>query len=177
MLNVPAQLGVQASTDHQDVAVATAVYLTCVEIGGAVGSAISGAVWGKNIPTKLEQYLPTGAKGDAVAIYNNIQNALKYPVGTPERLAVDRAYQETMWILLIIAVCVAVPLSLIMRNYKLDTVQQHVKGGVIGRTAEDGREEDVAAKNGLGRWLQWPIMKKRLAPRQDNAVIAGLNQI
>jgi hypothetical protein len=43
MLNVPAQLGVQASTDHQNVAVATAVYLMSVEVGGAVGSAISGA--------------------------------------------------------------------------------------------------------------------------------------
>lgn len=40
MLNVPAQLGVQASATHQEVASATAVFLTVLEIGGACGNAI-----------------------------------------------------------------------------------------------------------------------------------------
>lgn len=75
-----------------------------------------------------------------------------------------------MHILLIIAICVAaplVPLSLLMKNYRLDTMEQHVKGRVIGGRVEQGREvqivreEDGAAKKGLGRWLQWPMMKKR----------------
>lgn len=177
MLNAPAQLGVQASTDHQNVAVATAVYLTSVEIGGGVGSAISGAVWGHNIPTKLREYLPAGAKQDATAIYNSIDNALKYPLGTPERMAIDRAYQETMRILLIIAICVAVPLlplSLLMKNYKLDTMEQHVKGRVIGGRVEQGREVEVVreenrgVRKGLGRWLQWPVMRKRIVKDVDN---------
>ena len=43
MVNVPAQLGVQAAVSHSDVAAATAIFLTIVEIGGAVGNAISGA--------------------------------------------------------------------------------------------------------------------------------------
>lgn len=144
VVNVSAQLGVQASTDHSNVAVATAVYLTCVEIGGAVGSAISGAVWGKKIPDKLEQYLPTSSKQNAAAIYDSITNALAYEVGTPDRIAIDRAYQETMKLLLIIAVCVAaplVPLSLLMRNYKLDQMDQHVKGRVIGGTVQGQRDE------------------------------------
>ena len=37
MLNVPAQLGVQAAVSHSDVAGATAIFLTILEIGGAVG--------------------------------------------------------------------------------------------------------------------------------------------
>lgn len=45
MVNVPAQLGVQASASHQEVAAATAIFLTVLEIGGAVGNAISGAIW------------------------------------------------------------------------------------------------------------------------------------
>ena len=102
---MPAQLGVQASTDHQHVAVATAVYLTSVEIGGAVGSAISGAIWGKNIPAKLREYLPAAAMGDEMAIYNSIDVATGYKVGSAERIAIDRAYQETMRILLIVAIC------------------------------------------------------------------------
>jgi hypothetical protein len=113
------------------------------------------------------QYLPADSKQNATAIYNSIDNALAYPVGMSQRIAIDRAYQETMHILLIIAICVAaplVPLSLLMKNYRLDTMEQHVKGRVIGGRVEQGREVQVAAvgKKGLGRWLQWLIMKKRV---------------
>ncbi len=123
MLNVPTQLGVQASASHQEVAAATAIYLTILEIGGAVGSAISGAVWTANIPKKLALYLPENAKGDATLIFGKLTVATSYAMGSPERIAINRAYQETMNILLIIAVCVAaplIPLSLLMKNYKLD---------------------------------------------------------
>ena len=125
MLNVPTQLGVQASVSHGDVAAATAIYLTIVEIGGAVGSAISGAVWTANIPKKLELYLPPSAQSQATLIFGNLTLAESYPMGSPERIGINRAYQETMNILLIIAVCLAIPLiplSLLMRNYKLNQV-------------------------------------------------------
>lgn len=78
MLNVPAQLGVQASVSHDDVAAATAIYLTIVEIGGAVGSAISGAVWTANLPKKLALYLPPAAKADANLIFGNLTLAESY---------------------------------------------------------------------------------------------------
>lgn len=135
-LNVPTQLGVQASASHQQVAGATAVWLTILEVGGAVGAAISGAVWSNNIPQKLEQYLPADVKDQALLIYGNVTLAQTgWPVGSPERDAINRAYQETMHTLLIIAVCVAaplIPLSLLMKNYKLDQMNQKVKGTVIG---------------------------------------------
>lgn len=123
MLNVPAQLGVQASVSHGDVAVATAIYLTIVEIGGAVGSAISGAVWTANLPKKLVLYLPPVAKADANLIFGNLTLAESYKKGSPKRVAINRNHQETM----IIAVCLSVPLiplSLLMRNYRLDHVSQ-----------------------------------------------------
>ncbi len=125
MLNVPAQLGVQASCSHGEVAAATAIFLTVLEIGGAVGSAISGAVWAANIPAKLTLYLPEATKGQATQIFGSIVVAQSFAMGTPEREAINRAYQETMHILLIIAVCVCIPLfplSLMMKNYKLDEV-------------------------------------------------------
>ncbi|KAL8742192.1 MAG: hypothetical protein Q9190_005285 [Brigantiaea leucoxantha] len=135
MVNVPAQLGVQASVSHGEVAAATAIFLTIVEIGGAVGSAISGAVWTDKIPQKLSLYLPDNAKADATLIFGNITLAQSYPAGSPERIAINRSYQETMNILLIISVCLAVPLlplSLVMKNYKLNKMDQQVKGKVIG---------------------------------------------
>ncbi|KAL8775382.1 MAG: hypothetical protein Q9209_000390 [Squamulea sp. 1 TL-2023] len=147
MLNVPAQLGVQASVSHGDVAAATAVFLTILEIGGAVGSAISGAVWTKNIPAKLALYLPPEAQADAISIFGNLTLAQSYHMGGPERIAINRSYQETMNILLIIAVCLAIPLfplSLIMKNYKLNEVDQKVKGVVIGQAR---RNDSVACDN------------------------------
>ncbi|KAM3081142.1 hypothetical protein ACMFMF_003058, partial [Clarireedia jacksonii] len=122
------------------------VYLTCVEIGGVVGSAIAGAVWGHDIPRKLNAYLPPTAQVDAQKIYDSINVALEYPKGSPERLAINRAYQETMHTLLIISMSVSVPvflLSLVVRNVALDGSEGRVKGRVIGGTAGNDRVGEV----------------------------------
>ncbi|KAL8891509.1 MAG: hypothetical protein Q9205_000410 [Flavoplaca limonia] len=165
MLNVPAQLGVQASVSHGDVAAATAVFLTILEIGGAVGSAISGSVWTLNIPKKLAMYLPPEAQADATLIFGNLTLAQSYPMGGPERLAINRSYQETMNILLIIAVCLAIPLfplSLVMKNYKLDEVDQNVKGVVIGQA---DRNHDVRSDEMQESNVKTPDQKRSLFGR------------
>ncbi|KAF2157651.1 putative siderophore-dependent iron transporter [Myriangium duriaei CBS 260.36] len=140
MIHVPAQLGVQASASHQDVAAATAVFLTILEIGGAVGSSISGAIWTNNVLPKLEMYLPDETKDQAAAIFGNITLAANgWPMGDPTRQAINRAYQETMTKMLAVAVCVSlplIPLSFLMKNYKLDEMNQHVRGTVIGGRRE-----------------------------------------
>ncbi|KAF2086554.1 MFS general substrate transporter [Saccharata proteae CBS 121410] len=145
-LNIPLQLGVQASASHQEVAAATAVFLTVLEIGGAVGSAISGAIWSNSIPTKLERYLPPETKGQAQAIYGNVNLASAgWPMGSPERIAINRAYQETMHTLLTVAVCVAaplIPLSFFLKNYDLKKMDQKVKGRVIGGSMAGGHGEN-----------------------------------
>ncbi|GAM86438.1 hypothetical protein ANO11243_044520 [Dothideomycetidae sp. 11243] len=136
LLNVPTQLGVQASASHQEVAAATAAFLTILEIGGAVGSSISGAIWTHNILPKLQQYLPDETRDQAVAIYGNITLASTgWPMGSPTRQAINRAYQETMTKMLLVAFCAClplIPLSMMMKNYKLDEINQHVIGTVIG---------------------------------------------
>lgn len=148
---------------HSDVAAVTAIFLTIVEIGGAVGAAISGAVWTANIPKKLTQYLPPAAQEDATLIFGNLTLAKSYMEGSPERAAINRSYQETMNTLLIIAACLAIPLiplSLMMKNYRLDTIEQKVKGVVIGQdrhvdddVPEVRREgEQTGAKKLLGRF-------------------------
>ena len=146
MLHVPAQLGVQASASHQEVASATAVFLTILEIGGAVGNAISGAIWTNNIPAKLAQYLPEETQDRADAIYGNVTLAANgWPMGSPTRIAINRAYQETMIRILTVAVCVATPciiLCLFMKNYKLDEMDQHVKGVIVGGTQEVADRRD-----------------------------------
>lgn len=147
MLNVPAQLGVQAASLHQEVAAATALFLTIVSIGGAVGSAVSGAIWSYNIQRKLLLYLPDAVKPDMKTIFGSAVAATKYSMGSPERIAIIRAYDETMKILLVVAVCVCIPMlpaGLCMADYKLDEVDQRVEGTVFGnsgRGAREGRED------------------------------------
>lgn len=130
LLNVPVQLGVQASASHQEVAAATAMFLTSMEMGGAVGAAISGAVWTHNIPRKLNLYLPDEYKSEAGAIFGKLTKALSYEMGTPVRSAINRSYQETMNKLLVLALLATlplIPLSLLMSNYKLDKVSSIVE--------------------------------------------------
>lgn len=125
LLNVPVQLGVQASASHQEVAAATAMFLTSMEMGGAVGAAISGAVWTHSIPRKLLVYLPEETRGEAEEIFGKLTKALSYPFGSPTRIAINRAYQETMNKLLVLAIIASIPLiplSLLMVNYRLDKV-------------------------------------------------------
>lgn len=127
--HVPAQLGVQASASHSEVGAATAAFLTILEIGGAVGSAISGAIWSNSVPDKLALYLPEESQHLAHKIFGNVKYAsTQFPMGSPERIAINRAYQETMTRILSVAVLVAlplIPLSLLMKNYKLDEVRTH----------------------------------------------------
>ncbi|KAI9886491.1 MAG: hypothetical protein M1823_001671 [Watsoniomyces obsoletus] len=135
MITIPTQLGIQASASHAEVASATAIFLTLLETGGAVGAAISGAIWTANVPGKLRLYLPKESKERALEIFGSLEVAKSFKMGTEERRAINRAYQETMHLLLIVAICVAaplVPLSFGLRDYRLKEMDQHVKGHVIG---------------------------------------------
>ena len=141
MCHGPAQVGVQASARHSEVAATTAAFLTLLEIGGAVGSAISGAIWSSSVPEKLARYLPPETKDRAQEIYGSIRLASHgWPMGDPTRVAINKAYQETMTNILTVAVWMALPcvfLSLVMENHKLDEIDQGVTGVVIGHSEQD----------------------------------------
>lgn len=167
--HLPAQLAVQScATTHQQVGAATAVFLTLVEVGGAVGAAVSGAVWSSLVPAKLARYLPPGVgPAEAHDIYASVIKACSYAAGSPEREAINRAYQETMTALLTVAAGMCVPLlllSLVMEDTRLDRADQHVRGRVIGggvtlatataTTTSNHAETGPARRAGLGRsWL------------------------
>nr|POE66228.1 siderophore iron transporter mirc [Quercus suber] len=162
MSHGPAQLGVQASASHAEVAAATAGFLTLLEIGGAVGSAISGAIWSANILPKLEAYLPPESLDRALDIYGNVSMAATgWPMGSPTRDAINLAYQETMTKILIMAVIMATPcifISFFMENYKLDEIDQHVRGVVIGGPSNPASRE---------RSGSWDSPTTRLLSRDD----------
>ncbi|CAK7214135.1 hypothetical protein SBRCBS47491_002046 [Sporothrix bragantina] len=151
LMSVPTQIGIQASVSSTPrlVAAATAVYLTMGEAGIAVGAAISGALWGRLVPAKLELYLPEPARQNASAIYSSVVVATSYPWGSPERLAIIRAYQESMTSLLTVAVAFCVPvliLALLMKDLRFDTTDakspapHRERGG--GESDDDDEEEE-----------------------------------
>lgn len=139
MLHQPAQTGVQASVSHQEVAAVTAIFLTLLELGGAIGNAISGAIWSNNIPVKLREYLPPETQHQADDIFSDVDLAAHgWAMGNPTRTAINRAYQETMTKLLTVALVVSIPvlvLSFFMEDYDLSLMDQKVVGVVIGSDA------------------------------------------
>ncbi|CAK7265503.1 hypothetical protein SEPCBS57363_001616 [Sporothrix epigloea] len=142
LMSVPTQIGIQASVTSTPrlVAAATAVYLTIGEAGIAVGAAISGALWGRLVPAKLDLYLPETARQNASAIYSSVVVATSYPWGSPERLAIIRAYQESMTTLLTVAVAFCVPvlvLALLMEDLRFDTASP-----TLPSTYADGGDAD-----------------------------------
>ncbi|KAJ0270635.1 hypothetical protein COL940_011538 [Colletotrichum noveboracense] len=121
------QIAIMASVAHRDVAVGLALLALVTSVGGAIGQSISGAIWTNLMPSKLERYLPDELKDQALLIYGDLVTQLSYPVGTPERDAIVRAYGETQKIM-IIASLVALVGSIIwvslMKNHRLSDKQQ-----------------------------------------------------
>lgn len=108
------QVLVQAVVRKQEVAVATALFLATMSIGAAIGTTIGGAIWNNKLPAKLAKYLPAANQKSASAIFKSIVVAQKFAVGTPARIAIDRAYRETMQTLAIVSTCVIIPMLVLM---------------------------------------------------------------
>ncbi|OAA54126.1 siderochrome-iron transporter [Niveomyces insectorum RCEF 264] len=158
LMSVPTQIGVQASVSSTPllVSAATAVYLTMGEAGSAVGAAISGALWGRLVPAKLEAYLPAAARQNASAIYSSVVVATSYPWGSPERAAIVRAYQESMTSLLLVAVVFCVPvlvLALLMRDYRFEGNDSHSRKHGHGH-GHDHTDLSAAATDGDDDYVQ-----------------------
>lgn len=171
LMHVATQLIVQAaaaSTDvhgpghghghghaQQYVGVATASFLTLVQVGGAVGSAVSGAVWGRLVPAKLRAYLPEPVRAEADKIYASVVVACSYAWGSPERDAIARSYQETITVLLWVALVACGPvlcMALLVEDYRLDGVGKRVFAEEEEEEEEGGEteEEEGGQEGGQG---------------------------
>ncbi|KAL4804741.1 siderophore iron transporter mirB [Aspergillus unguis] len=86
------QLAVLVAVDHQHVAAALAVLFVSGGIGGAIGNAISGAIWTNTFYPALLRYLPEDALPNAAMIYASLEQQLMYPVGSEARIAIQKSY-------------------------------------------------------------------------------------
>ena len=82
------QTAAQAIVPHQDLAAVTAVVLLFAEIGGAIGTAITTAIWRNVMPGALESRLsglPGVTQTTIDGIYGAITTATTYPQGSAIR--------------------------------------------------------------------------------------------
>ena len=109
-------------------------------------------------------YLPAETLDQADLIFGNVTLAATgWPMDSPTRIAINRAYQETMTRILTVAVCVAAPcilLSFFMKNYKLDEIDQNVQGLVVG-----GQQEVIDRHGSLS--VERPSRRSSIASEDD----------
>jgi low affinity Fe/Cu permease len=122
-----------AATTHQYVAVVLAIQDMFSSIGGAVGQTVATAIWTATFRNNLLRFLLPSAIANVDPIYADIQNQLSYPIGSPERLGIQKAYGESQKWQFTAAVAVLslmIPCVLAWRNYQLRDHRQ-VKGTVV----------------------------------------------
>ncbi|KDN46979.1 MFS general substrate transporter [Tilletiaria anomala UBC 951] len=141
ILGVQLQVAAQVNVPHQDVAMVTAFVLLLTEIGGAVGSAVVGAVQNHVLPTKIALYLPQLSIADKTSIVAApLAAILNYPLGSPVRDGIIHAWSDFMHVCLIIAIVTgAVPiiLTVMLSDNKLTRDQN-----VIGDKARFGHDSE-----------------------------------
>ena len=127
------QMAVMAATTHQYIAVVLAIEGMFASIGGAIGLTVAGAIWQNVFPQRLRRYLPADVNSDWSTIYSDITVQLSYAVGTPERMAIQRAYGDAQRYMLIAGstvLVIAVGATIVWRDIKVKDFKQ-VKGRVV----------------------------------------------
>ena len=83
-----------AVKDQQYFAIAIALVSMFANMGSAVGLTVSSAIWNDIMPKKLLEFLPEEDLPNIMMISMDIVTQLSYPVGSPTRTAIQRAYGE-----------------------------------------------------------------------------------
>jgi len=127
------QVSLMSVVDHGKVAAVLAVGALYSYVGGAIGNAISGAIWTNSFPQALERELPEYALANLTDIYGDLSIQLSWERGDPVRDAIIRAYGVAQRYMCICGVCVmslALLWVLMMKNVDVSKNKQ-VKGLVL----------------------------------------------
>ncbi|KAG6026327.1 hypothetical protein E4U40_002190 [Claviceps sp. LM458 group G5] len=132
-LVITQQTAAMAAASHQYLAVVLAVDSLFSAIGAAIGLTVSATIWQAVFPQKLKVYLPESARGNFTAIYGQLDVQLSYPLGSPTRVAIQRAYGDGQRAMLVVSSAVLL-LSFVAvglwRDVNIQNVKQ-VRGNVM----------------------------------------------
>ncbi|KZZ94908.1 Major facilitator superfamily domain, general substrate transporter [Moelleriella libera RCEF 2490] len=132
-LVITEQTAVMAAASHQYVAVILAVESMFAAIGAAVGLTVSAAIWQAVFSEKLREYLPESAMRNFTDIYGRLDVQLSYPMGSPTRIAIQKAYGDGQRAMLIggtAVLALAVVAVAAWRDINVKNIKQ-VQGNVI----------------------------------------------
>ncbi|KAL3468180.1 major facilitator superfamily domain-containing protein [Aspergillus heterothallicus] len=127
------QLAILAAVDHQHVATALALLNVVGTIGNSAGLTISTSIWQNTFPEALVRYLPDSAMENFASIYDDLVTQTSYPVGSPVRTAIQKAYAYAEVRLLSVGVGImvlAIPWTILIKDIDLKKKVQ-VKGTVF----------------------------------------------
>jgi len=116
------QVAIMAAVPHENVAVGLALLSMITSIGGSIGQTVSAALWTNIVPGKIAEYLPADKKAQAALLYADLKVPLSFPMASPERQAVIRAYGDAQKLMVIVGTCALVPCFLwvyMLKNYRL----------------------------------------------------------
>lgn len=140
MFTYPATVSIQSVTSHENMAVVTALSYTMFRIGGAVASAVSGAIWTQLLYPKLLKTMKDPAL--ALAAYGSpLTFVVSHPWGTPIRDAMVESYRYVQKYEVLVGLVFTAPLvalSLCLRDPPLtDDVAQKLDDGEYVKTTVD----------------------------------------
>lgn len=140
------QVAAQGSVPHADMALAMAILSLWTSLGGSVASAISGAVWNKQVPMRLERYV--GDVHNATARAEIFGSILVARAAEPHDL-INRAYTESLRPLFLAALVVsflALAAGFLTVDFRLgaahNTIETHKEIRIRG---EDETSDEVIA--------------------------------
>lgn len=115
---------------------------------------MAGAIWNHYLPDKLNKYLPAESRSQAKRIYKSMVVAMKFPVGQPTRIAIDRAYRETtrllaisgtaVFVLALVAMLFMKEINLKKRDAEMEAETQQITGEKKIDTGLDSVGEKVS---------------------------------
>ncbi|KYK58455.1 hypothetical protein DCS_05471 [Drechmeria coniospora] len=127
------QTAVMAATSHEHVAIVLAIEGVFASIGAAIGLTAAAAIWQSVFPRKLREYLPESELKHLDEIYGRLDVQLSYPLGSPARIAIQRAYgdgQKTMLLSGTTVLVVALVATAMWRDINVKNMKQ-VRGNVM----------------------------------------------
>lgn len=130
---ITAPIAAMSAASHQHIAVVIAIVSMFSSIGGAIGLVTAGAIWQSVFSEKLALYLPVKEQVNFASIYGMLEVQLSYPMGTPARTAIQRAYADAQAMMLTAGTAILVVGAVAVafwRNTDVRGIQQ-VKGNVI----------------------------------------------
>lgn len=133
LLVISEDMAVMSAADRDGVPMMLSILGLSSNVGGAIGYAVSGAIYGATFPEGLRAKLPEADKNLTETLYAaGYLGQMKYPPGTPIREAIDYAWgysQKNGAISATAILALGIPAIAIWKNYNVDRKQN--KGLVL----------------------------------------------